>query len=123
MNIKPIKTKKDYQNALKCVADLMDAALGSPEGDKLEILSILIDKYEENNFPIQAPDPVSAIRFRLEQLGMRQVDFAKIVGANRASEILNRQRDISLPLIKKIHKELNIPYENLLEDSPVKILT
>jgi HTH-type transcriptional regulator/antitoxin HigA len=123
MNIKPIKTKKDYQNALKCVADLMDAALGSPEGDKLEILSILIEKYEEKNFPIQAPDPVSAIRFRLEQLGMRQVDFAKIVGANRASEILNRQRDISLPLIKKIHKELNIPYENLLEDSPVKILT
>jgi HTH-type transcriptional regulator/antitoxin HigA len=54
MNIKPIKTEKDYQNALKCVADLMDAALGSPEGDKLEILSILIEKYEEKNFPIQA---------------------------------------------------------------------
>jgi len=117
MNIKPIKTKKDYQKALKRIDNLMDAELGTPEGDELEILAILVERYEEEAFPIEAPDPISAIKFRLEQLGMEQADFAKIVGPNRASEILSGQRTISLSLIKKIHNELRIPYENLLGDS------
>jgi HTH-type transcriptional regulator/antitoxin HigA len=119
MNIKPIKTETDYQNALKRVDNLMNAKLGSPQGDELEILAILIEKYEEEKFPILPPDPISAIRFRLEQLGMEQADFAKIVGSNRASEILNGQRAISISLIKKIHKELGIPYECLLKDEPI----
>lgn len=118
MNIKPIRTEKDYQKALKRIANLMDAELNTPEGDELEILAILVERYEEEAYPIDAPDPISAIKFRLEQLGMEQTDFAKIVGANRASEILNGQRAISLSLIKKIHNELRIPYENLLGDNP-----
>jgi HTH-type transcriptional regulator/antitoxin HigA len=118
MNIKPIRTKKDYQNALKRIDNLMDAELDTPEGDELEILAILVERYEEEEFPIDAPDPISAIRFRLEQLGMEQADFARIVGANRASEILSGQRAISLSLIKRIHHALQIPYENLLGDNP-----
>lgn len=118
MNIKPIRTEEDYQNALKRIENLMNAEFNTPEGDELEILAILVERYEEEEFPIEAPDPISAIRFRLEQLGMEQADFARIVGANRASEILSGQRSISLSLIKKIHNELRIPYENLLGDNP-----
>jgi len=116
MNIKPIRTEKDYQMALERIDHLMDAKRGSSEGDELEILSILIEKYETEQYPIMAPDSISAIKFRLEQLGYEQADFAKIVGSNRASEILNRQRGISHSLMKKIHKELGIPYENLIDD-------
>ena len=112
-----VLTEKDYQKALKRIANLMDAELSTPEGDELEILAILVERYEEETYPIDAPDPISAIKFRLEQLGMEQTDFAKIVGSNRASEILNGQRAISLSLIKKIHNELKIPYENLLGDN------
>jgi len=119
MNIKPIKTDKDYQNTLKRIDQLMNAKPDTKEEDELKILAILIEKYEEENFAITTPDPISAIKFRLEQLGYEQNDFAKIVGANRASEILNGQRSISLSLIKKIHKVLGIPYENLLEDDSV----
>lgn len=118
MNIKPIKTESDYRRALKQLDNLMDAKKGTDEGNELELLSILIEKYEEDNFPISAPDPISAIKFRLEQLNMSQSDFAEIVGANRASEILNGQRQLSLNLIKIIHKELGIPYESLLGDEP-----
>jgi len=118
MNIKPIRTEKDYQNALKRIDNLMEAELGSLEGDELEILTILVERYEEKEFPIQGPNPLSAIKFRLEQLGMEQADFARIVGANRASEILRGQRSISLSLIKRIHTELKIPYENLLGENP-----
>lgn len=113
MNIKPIKTAADYRDALKRVDVLMDAEFGTLQGDELDILAILIEKYEEERFPIRAPDPISAIKFRMEQLGMEQADFAKIVGANRASEILHGQRSLSIGLIKTIHKELGIPYECL----------
>lgn len=118
MKIKPIKTEKDYQNALKRIDNLMNAVLDTPEGDELEILAILVERYEQEKFPIDAPDPISAIRFRLEQLGMEQADFAKIVRANRASEILSGQRSISLSLVKKIHNQLRIPYESLLGNNP-----
>ena len=115
MNIKPIRTKTDYHNALRRVDNLMDAKLGTSQGDELEILAILIEKYEEEEFPIDLPDPISAIRFRMEQLGMNQTDLAKLIGANRASEILNGQRGLSLNHISLIHKALGIPYESLFE--------
>jgi HTH-type transcriptional regulator/antitoxin HigA len=118
MNIKPIKTEADYRHALKRIDSLMDAKFGTPQGDELDILTILIEKYEEDKFPIRAPDPISAIKFRMEQLGMDQTDFAKIVGANRASEILSGRRSISISLIKTIHIELGIPYESLLDEEP-----
>lgn len=117
MNIKPIRTRIDYHHALKRIESLMDAKSGTPEGDELYVLSILVEKYEQDKFPILPPNPVAAIKFRLEQLGMTQADFAQIVGPNRASEILNGQRSISIGLIKIIHRELGIPYESLLEDN------
>ena len=121
MNIKPIRTEADYSKALARIDILMDAKYGTPQGDELDILTILIQKYEEEHFPISAPDPISAIKFRMEQLGMDQADLAKIIGPNRASEILNGQRTISLNNIKILHKELGIPYESLLgEDLPLK---
>lgn len=80
MTIKPIKTKKDYQNALERLELIFDSKKGSPEGDELEILGILIEKYEEEHFPIGFPDPIEAIKFRMEQMGYNQSDLAKVVG-------------------------------------------
>lgn len=116
MNIRPIKTKTDYHHALKRAESLMDAKPNTPEGDELDVLSILIEKYEQDKFPILPPNPIAAIKFRLEQLGIGQSGFAKIVGPSRASEILGGQRTISIQLLKVIHKELGIPYESLLDD-------
>ena len=116
MTIKPIKTKKDYQQALARLEKIFDAKKGSAEGDELEILGLLIDNYENENFPIGFPDPVEAIKFRLEQLGYNQSDLANVIGLkSRASEILNRKRKLSLEMIRQIHERLNIPTEVLIQ--------
>lgn len=116
MNIKILRTEADYYRALKRLDRLMDSELTTLESDELELLAILIEKYEDEHFPIEAPDPISAINFRMEQLGMSQSDLSKIIGANRASEILHGRRALSLGLIKLIHQELGIPYESLIGD-------
>src|ERR1700743_26029 len=91
MTLRPIKTKKDYQNALNRLKVIFDAKPNSPQGDELEVLGILIDKYEQEHYPIGFPDPIEAIKFRMEQLGYSQSDLANVVGLkSRASEILNR---------------------------------
>src|SRR5690606_35228599 len=116
MKIKPIKTKKDHQAALKRLETIFDAKPGSPEGDELEILGMLIDKYERENDPIEYPDPIEAIKFRMEQLGYTQNDLARVVGLkSRASEILNRKRKLSLEMIRKLHKVLGIPTDVLIQ--------
>lgn len=116
MNVKPIKTKKDYQQALNRLEIVFDAKKGSPEGDELEILGILIDQYENEHFPIDLPDPIEAIKFRMEQLGYSQADLAKVVGLkSRASEILNRKRKLSLEMIRVLHNKLNIPTDVLIQ--------
>jgi HTH-type transcriptional regulator/antitoxin HigA len=116
MNIKPIKTKKDYEQALERLEKIFDAKKGTPKGDELEILGILIDNYEMEKFPIGFPDPVEAIKFRMEQLGYNQTDLANVVGLkSRASEILNRKRKLSLEMIRQIHAGLNIPTEVLIQ--------
>lgn len=116
MTIKPIKTKKDYQQALERLEIIFDAKKNSAEGDELEILSILTDKYENENFPIGFPDPVEAIKFRMEQLGYTQADLAKVVGLkSRASEILNRKRKLSLEMIRQLHEDLKIPTDVLIQ--------
>ncbi len=116
MTIKPIKTKKDYQQALARLEMIFDAKKGSPKGDELEIMGMLIDNYENENFPVGFPDPVEAIVFRMEQLGYTQSDLAKVVGLkSRASEILNRKRKLSLEMIRQIHERLNIPTEVLIQ--------
>ena len=116
MNIKPIKTRKDYQLAIERLEVIFDAKKGTPQGDELEILSLLVDNYENAHFPVGFPDPVEAIKFRMEQLGYTQTDLANVVGLkSRASEILNRKRKLSLEMIRQIHDRLNVPTEVLIQ--------
>jgi HTH-type transcriptional regulator/antitoxin HigA len=116
MEIKPIKTENDYKQALERLELIFDAKIGSPEGDELEVLGILIDKYENEKFPISLPDPIEAIKFRMEQMGYNQKDLANIVGLkSRASEILNRKRKLSLEMIRQLHESLHIPTDVLIQ--------
>ena len=116
MNIKPIKTKKDYEQSMLRLENLFDAKKGTSKGDELEILSLLIEKYEDEKFPIALPDPIEAIKFRMEQLGLTQTDLANIVGQkSRASEILNRKRKLSLDMIRQLHNKWRIPTEVLVQ--------
>lgn len=116
MTVKPIKTEKEYQQAMERLEMLFDAKKGTEEGDELEVLSILIEKYENEHFPIDLPDPIEAIKFRMEQLGYKQGDLAKVVGLkSRASEILNRKRKLSLDMIRELHEKLHIPTDVLIQ--------
>jgi len=117
MKILPIRNENDYQKALDRLEDIFDAKKGTEEGDELEILSILIDRYENENFPIGMPDPIEAIKFRMEQMGMNQKDLAKVVGfKSRVSEILNKKRKLTLDMIRKLNTNLHIPTEVLVQD-------
>ena len=116
MEIKPIKTENDYNQALERLEVIFDAKKGSSEGDELEVLGILIDQYENEHFPIGMPDPIEAIKFRMEQLDYSQNDLAKVIGLkSRASEILNKKRKLSLEMIRNLHDKLNIPTEVLIQ--------
>jgi HTH-type transcriptional regulator/antitoxin HigA len=116
MTLKPIKTKKDYQDALVRLERIFDAKPGSTEGDELEILGILVDNYEKVHYPIEFPDPIEAIKFRMEQLGYNQSDLATIIGLkSRASEILNKKRKLTLDMIRNLHDALNIPTDVLIQ--------
>lgn len=117
MKIAPIRNEKDYQNALNRLEDVFEAKKGTDEGDELEILSILIDRYENENFPIGMPDPIEAIKFRMEQMGMKQKDLAEVVGfKSRVSEILSKKRKLTLGMIRKLNSTLHIPTEVLVQD-------
>jgi HTH-type transcriptional regulator/antitoxin HigA len=116
MTVKPIKTRKDYTQALERLESIFDAKKGSRDGDELEVLSILIEKYEDEHFPVGLPDPVEAIKFRMDQLGYTQTDLAKVVGLkSRASEILSKRRKLSLDMIRELHDKLNIPTDVLIQ--------
>ena len=117
MEIKLIKTENDYNQALERLEVVFDAKKGTPEGDELELLSILIEQYENTHFPIDLPDPIEAIKFRMEQLGYNQNDLAKIIGLkSRASEILNKKRKLSLDMIRQLHTSLHIPTDVLIQN-------
>ena len=117
MEIKVIKTEKDYNKALKRLEVVFDAPIDSPQGDEAELLTILIENYEEEHYPIEAPDPIEAIRFRMEQMNMNKKDLAEVIGyKSRVSEILNRKRKLSLNMIRQLHKKLKIPYDSLLTE-------
>jgi HTH-type transcriptional regulator/antitoxin HigA len=117
MDIKPIKAAKDYKQAMTRLEQIFDARPGTNEGDELEILALLIEKYENEKFPIEAPDPIEAIKFRMEQLGYKQRDLEDIIGyKGRVSEILNKKRKLTLEMIRKIHDALNIPAEVLVKE-------
>jgi HTH-type transcriptional regulator / antitoxin HigA len=116
MRIKPIKTKKDYKVTLARMEQIFDAKAGSAEGDELEVLGILIDKYENEHFPIGLPDPIEAIKFRMEQMGYSQKDLAEVVGLkSRASEILSGKRKLTLDMIRNLHATLKIPTDVLIQ--------
>jgi HTH-type transcriptional regulator / antitoxin HigA len=118
MQIKPIHTEVDYQKALERIEEIFDAKPGTQEGDELEILGILVDEYEKKHFPIEAPKPVEAIKFRMVQLGMEQKDLARLLGSkSRASEILSGKRSLSLRQIKILYRKLGIPAEILIQEA------
>lgn len=116
MEIRPIKTKADYEKAFERLEEIFDAKSESKEGDELEVLTILIDNYEKEHYPIELPDPIEAIKFRMKQMGYNQKDLAEIVGLkSRASEILNRKRKLSLEMIRQLHDKMNIPTDVLIQ--------
>jgi HTH-type transcriptional regulator/antitoxin HigA len=120
MNIQPIHTQQDHQEALARIDEIFDAEFGTKEGDELQVLGVLVDEYEESHFPIEAPKPTEAIKFRMDQLGMVQKDLAKILGSkSRASEMLSGKRSLSLHQIKILHKKLGIPAEVLIKEPEV----
>jgi len=124
MSIRPIKTEDDYNIALARVAELMDAEPDSEAGAELDVLATLVDAFESRHCPIDAPDPVEAILFRMEQMGLDRKDLEPFLGGkSRVSEVLNRKRDLSITQIRKLHSGLRIPFENLLgvAGSPTKI--
>jgi HTH-type transcriptional regulator/antitoxin HigA len=117
MDIKAIKTEQDYNQALKRLEEIFHAEIDTPQGDEAEVLSILIEKYEDEHYPIGMPDPIEAIKFRMEQMGMKQKDLAEIVGfKSRVSEILNKKRKLTLEMIRKLSSTLHIPAEVLVQD-------
>lgn len=117
MEIKAIKSEKDYAKALERLEQIFHAEIDTPEGDEAEVLSILIEKYEDENYPIGMPDPIEAIKFRMEQMNMKQKDLAEVVGfTSRVSEILNRKRKLTLGMIRKLHTTLDIPTEVLIQE-------
>ena|SRR5258707_443119 len=122
MKITPIHTTEDYEKALSRIDALMDAALDTEEGDELEIWVTLVEAYEEKHFQIAPPDPIEAIKFRMEQMGMKNSDLQKILKSNRGrvSEILNKRRHLSLTMIRKLSDTLHIPPEVLIRQYSLK---
>lgn len=117
MNIKPIKTEQDYANTLNKIESLMDAKPNTLQMDELEVLTTLVEAYEEQHYKIEAPDPIEAIKFRMEQEGLKQKDLISIVGSkSRVSEILNRKRKLTIDMIRNLHSQLHIPIESLFLD-------
>lgn len=117
MNIKVIRNEEEYDAALLQVEKLMTSAPGSPEADLMEVLSVLIEHYEQENFPVEMPDPIEAIKFRMEQMGLKQKDLVPFIGsASKVSDILNRRRTLSLSMMRELHKGLGIPYSVLIQD-------
>ncbi|MFC4251966.1 helix-turn-helix domain-containing protein [Sinimarinibacterium flocculans] len=118
MNIKPIKTRKDYRAALKEVESLMSAIPGTDEGDRLDVLVTLVETYERIHFPMDLPDAVDAIEFRMEQQGLSVKDLEPVIGRrNRVYEILSRKRPLTLRMIEGLHTKFGIPAESLLKQS------
>jgi HTH-type transcriptional regulator/antitoxin HigA len=114
--LKPIRSEADYENALAEVARLWGACSGTPEGDRLDVLATLIDAYEAVQFPIDPPDPIDAIRFRMESMGLTRKDLEPLIGSrNRVAEVLNGKRSLSIGMIRRLHERLGISAEVLIQ--------
>ena len=121
MNIHPIKTESDYDSALDEVERLWGAPEDTPEGDYLDVLLVLVENYESKHYPIGPPDPVEAIKFRMEQMNITRKDLAQIIGSRgRVSEIFSRKRALTLPMIRRLHHTLHIPLESLVYESRLR---
>jgi len=117
MNIRPIKTEEDYREALKRMELLFDAPVGTPESDEADILGLLIDEYEKKHYPIENPDPIEAIKIRMEELQLKQLDLINIIGSrSRVSEVLNRKRRLTVPMIRNLNRSLNISPKILISE-------
>jgi len=115
MELKPIRTQADYKAALKTITSLLDAPEGSKEAGMLEVLSVLVEAYEEEHHPVDPPDPIEAIKFRMEQMGLSRRDLEPYLGSRaRISEVLNRKRPLSVEMIRRLHAGLGIPAETLI---------
>jgi len=109
MDLKPIKNEKDYRNALKRLEIIFDAPTDTKEGDEAEILSLMIEHYENEHYPIESPDPIEAIKIRMEELNMRQKDLVGVIGGkSRVSEILNRKKKLTVEMIRELERILQI---------------
>lgn len=118
MEIKPIRTKADYRAVLKEIEALMSARAGTPEGERLDVLVTLVEAYEKKHYHFDLPDPVEAIKFRMEQMALGPKDLVPMIGQiNRVYEILNRKRPLTLQMIRRLHRELGIPAESLIKES------
>ena len=115
MDIRPIKTEQDYRDAMNRIDILWGSKKDTPEGDELDLLITLVESYEMKHYPIAPPDPIDAILFRMEQMGMTKADMVKYLGSqSRVSEILNKKRSLTLKMVKSLYKGLKIPAEILL---------
>lgn len=122
MNIKPIKTEKDYEVAIKRLEKIFDASAKSKEGDEAEILSMLIDNYENQHYPIKAPDPIEAIKIRMEEMNIKQKDLVGIIGGkSRVSEVLNRKKRLTVDMIRGIEKTLHLSASVLVKNYRLKV--
>ena len=121
MEIKPIKNQRDYRRVLKEIDALMDAKANTAAGDRLDVLVTLAEAWEEKHDPIEAPDPIEAIRFAMEQRGLSRRDLEPFIGSRaRVAEVLNHRRSLTLPMIRKLHSGLGIPAEVLIRDNDLR---
>ena len=117
MDIKPLKTDSDYQITLSRLEEIFDAPIGTHESDESDILALMIDEYEKKHYPIDTPDPIEAIKIRMEEMQLKQVDLVpEIGGKSRVSEILNRKRKLTVDMIRKLAAKLNLSAELLVKD-------
>ena len=117
MNIKLIKTESGYNKALKRLDEIFDAKIGTPESDEADIVGLLVDEYEKKHYPIEAPDPIEAIKIRMQEMHLKQVDLVnEIGGKSRVSEVLHRKRKLTIDMIRKLTIRLNLSAELLISD-------
>lgn len=117
MTLKLIKSEQEYQAALERLDQLFDSKTGTPESDEADVLALLVDEYEKNNFPIEAPDPIEAIKIRMEEMDLKQKDLVGIIGGkSRVSEVLNRKKKLTVEMVRNLAVHLNLSSQILIND-------
>lgn len=121
MDIKPIRTEEDYNSTLARIEEIWDAKPGTPESDELDVLAVLVEAYEDEHHPIDPPDPIEAIRFRMDQMGLTRKDLEPLIGSRgRVAEVLNKKRGLSIGMIRNLTESLGIPAEVLIARTRMK---